>query len=927
MADKLEMEVESDAATNDEAEFKSKSTEEDAGNTKEEQENNELTEESVSVLEDENQWKKSMRLFHNGRFVQISHLSDDTEEKDIREFLCSLDIKDVEMNKATASAKVILEKPETFDPLIHTTEAPTMLNGKKVVVQFSNAENFLCVSNLPLTFGEKDFDQLVEKFGPVERSFLVYDHETDQSKGYGLVEYCSRAVACQAKSLLNLKQLDSEFLYCEWLDHKLITYSSLYSRCLFVTKLPADFRDLTSFRKFFSEVATPIYCQLSLRNEPSAKFGLVEFANQKDADETQKKFDGREHGGQKLRVSFGQPGFTAVKLFDKLVADMDSKSRNKSGLLPTPAFPAQVLHQLRMAAMKNAQAQVLKKLLPNNLMQMQPRPLQQQAGNRAPWPLRAPNFGLQNWISPVLPNTIRGPTQNPPNLQTSFTWNQNLQSQASSSGISTHTVRNMNPVAQKLVSAQSSVIRPQPPNLTNATPNHRVLLNTQLNPTTSIQRFRQPQVMVGNTSTSFQNSLAAVNNQMAQNLIQQKLQHSLNQQLLSARNGLAASSAATQQQQWNLLQNRELSSLMQNRAAGEPRPQAVNTFSSASNEILKNSNVARVDQSNAALLAQQLNQQQQLGLTGGARSITDRGMSVPNNPSNLQHLLVNLQAKNYFSGPSAPTSHPSLLNSVAGRSNTTLPGRGIGQSPTQSFQWRSPGNSLNTSSSGYLRPPFLNGIPHWSQLNSRKEIFDRVGSVRPHNYLMKMAYQGPAYGLSRECQIKSKKKFQLDQALQALDWVREVTNEKLEPPNPERGFEDQVDFADSLKDGIALCKLINILMPGAVPKINEGKMPFKQMENIEMFLKGCTKYGLKPHDLFQVNDLYERKNLYMAQKRGFDGPVIGVKLAEENRRNFSKEQLDMSKTVLSLQTGTNRGASQSGMTPYGATRQILPDRR
>lgn len=29
-----------------------------------------------------------------------------------------------------------------------------------------------------------------------------------------------------------------------------------------------------------------------------------------------------------------------------------------------------------------------------------------------------------------------------------------------------------------------------------------------------------------------------------------------------------------------------------------------------------------------------------------------------------------------------------------------------------------------------------------------------------------------------------------------------------------------------------------------------------------MFLKGCEKYGLKRHDLFQVNDLYERKNLY-----------------------------------------------------------------
>ena len=28
--------------------------------------------------------------------------------------------------------------------------------------------------------------------------------------------------------------------------------------------------------------------------------------------------------------------------------------------------------------------------------------------------------------------------------------------------------------------------------------------------------------------------------------------------------------------------------------------------------------------------------------------------------------------------------------------------------------------------------------------------------------------------------------------------------------------------------------------------------PFKQRENIEMFLKGCEKYGLQAQDLFQV---------------------------------------------------------------------------
>ena len=36
-----------------------------------------------------------------------------------------------------------------------------------------------------------------------------------------------------------------------------------------------------------------------------------------------------------------------------------------------------------------------------------------------------------------------------------------------------------------------------------------------------------------------------------------------------------------------------------------------------------------------------------------------------------------------------------------------------------------------------------------------------------------------------------------------------------------------------------------------------------QRENIELYLKGCESFGLKAQDLFQVNDLYESKNLYM----------------------------------------------------------------
>lgn len=62
-----------------------------------------------------------------------------------------------------------------------------------------------------------------------------------------------------------------------------------------------------------------------------------------------------------------------------------------------------------------------------------------------------------------------------------------------------------------------------------------------------------------------------------------------------------------------------------------------------------------------------------------------------------------------------------------------------------------------------------------------------------------------------------------------------------------------------------------------------------------------------------------------AQKKNWDGPTIGVKVADENPREFSADQLAESHKIIGLQYGSNKGATQAGMTPYGATRQIRPD--
>merc|ERR1719277_803608 len=64
----------------------------------------------------------------------------------------------------------------------------------------------------------------------------------------------------------------------------------------------------------------------------------------------------------------------------------------------------------------------------------------------------------------------------------------------------------------------------------------------------------------------------------------------------------------------------------------------------------------------------------------------------------------------------------------------------------------------------------------------------------------------------------------------------------------------------------------------------------------------------------------------MAKKKGFAGPCIGVKVADQNKRNFSDEKLREGQSIIGLQMGTNKCASQEGMNPYGLSRQIYDAR-
>lgn len=198
-----------------------------------------------------------------------------------------------------------------------------------------------------------------------------------------------------------------------------------------------------------------------------------------------------------------------------------------------------------------------------------------------------------------------------------------------------------------------------------------------------------------------------------------------------------------------------------------------------------------------------------------------------------------------------------------------------------------------------------------------------------------MANKGPAYGLTREVQSKIDKKYDPELEERLVEWIVAQCGPGVGRPEP-----GKAGVQAWLKDGCVLSELINSLHASKKPikTIKSSGMAFKQMEQISLFLKAAEEYGVTKTDMFQTVDLFESKDLAAVQRTLMalgslavtksDGCYKGDpswfhKKAQENRRDFSEEQLTEGRNVIGLQMGTNRGASQAGMTGYGRPRQII----
>ncbi|CAM9915920.1 unnamed protein product [Discosporangium mesarthrocarpum] len=157
---------------------------------------------------------------------------------------------------------------------------------------------------------------------------------------------------------------------------------------------------------------------------------------------------------------------------------------------------------------------------------------------------------------------------------------------------------------------------------------------------------------------------------------------------------------------------------------------------------------------------------------------------------------------------------------------------------------------------------------------------------------VKIGTRGAGYGLDAELARKRDAKYDLHLEWEAREWMEGVTGDRFEG-----------DFAAELKDGRRLCALVNGIRPGSVKRVNDSRMPFKQMENISNFIKVCRTLGVAEHSLFETVDLYEEKDLGVVVQcihalgqtiqttcPEFKGPHLGVKQAEANKREWTEEQ-------------------------------------
>merc|ERR1719483_299166 len=344
------------------------------------------------------------RLFHNNRFLELKNLPDGVTEQDIRTAFPDIELTAIIIEKSDGryrpGAKLSLAVPELLDDWPKAREN-VFVKNKEVSVCVGSSDQWVCIARLPLDLSDQEFTTLVSGYGKVRSCFLMCSEKTGESKGYGLVKYCSNEAAAQARHLLDGRDIRGFSIQADWLNSTHISFKQLHSKCLYVDNIPLNYRDMTTYRKIFSVIKNPPYCQIAMRNGVIQDWGLVEFFDSEEAEKTQEELNGYNLKGHNIRVHYCIPGVNVINIYMKVV---NTPTDTKKKALLDDAPSSSVYTQLQKLASQNPVfAQNLQNIIQTQIQTIQtgipPEKRQSSPSPTPPTEILPPSLGSQQQIN------------------------------------------------------------------------------------------------------------------------------------------------------------------------------------------------------------------------------------------------------------------------------------------------------------------------------------------------------------------------------------------------------------------------------------------------------------------------------------------------------------------------------------------------
>ncbi|XP_078263645.1 ribonucleoprotein PTB-binding 2 isoform X4 [Rhinoraja longicauda] len=288
--------------------------------------------------------QRTRKELSNRRKILVKNLRSDSSNQEVHELLKDYELKYCYVDKNKGTAFVTLLNGEQAEDAICKFHK-SIFQEREITVQLQSTDSLLCVTQLPLSYTQQQFEDLVRLHGNLERCFLVYSETTGHSKGYGFVEYMKKDSASRAKSELMGKQLGSCILYVQWTDADQLSPDFLHSKCLCIDKIPHDYKDSEELTQFFSQMFKPVFCQLAQGSGSHPSFAVAEYETADQTELVQRSANGMLVGGSHVHISFCAPGPAGRCTLAALIAAQRLLLNSRKGLLPEPN-PLQFMNTL-----------------------------------------------------------------------------------------------------------------------------------------------------------------------------------------------------------------------------------------------------------------------------------------------------------------------------------------------------------------------------------------------------------------------------------------------------------------------------------------------------------------------------------------------------------------------------------------------------